>query len=192
MTNTKSHAQIELEILRKTTPDAIVLEFEKEILELCEAFGNSGQSGGSAPYTAGALSQAIKKLCLQKTIAPLTGEDSEFNNNIDKETYQNNRDSAVFKKDDKAYYLDAITWQVQDDYDTFSGSVNGISSRQYIKSFPFTPKTFYIDVVREDWNDEKHNNGEWDKVEFGPGPMAYQIKDKKQLEQVFEYYDKFN
>jgi hypothetical protein len=53
MTNTQSHAKRELEILFKTTPDAIIREFETEILALCEKFGQSGQSGGSAPFTAG-------------------------------------------------------------------------------------------------------------------------------------------
>ena len=69
MTNTQSHAKRELDILIKTTPDAIIRHFIPEILALCEVFGNSGQSGGSAPYTAGALTDAIKKLCLQQPTA---------------------------------------------------------------------------------------------------------------------------
>ena len=48
MTNTQKFAQKELDILAATVPDAIVTPFAKEILALCEAFGNSGQSGGSA------------------------------------------------------------------------------------------------------------------------------------------------
>ena len=47
MTNTQKFAQQELDILAATVPDAIVTPFAKEILALCEAFGNSGQSGGS-------------------------------------------------------------------------------------------------------------------------------------------------
>ena len=61
MTNTQKFAKRELDILAATVPDAIVTPFAKEILALCEAFGKSGQSGGSAPYTASAISQAIKK-----------------------------------------------------------------------------------------------------------------------------------
>ncbi len=190
MTNTQSHAKKELDILLETTPNAVIRDFIPEILALCEKFGNSGQSGGSAPYVAGALSQAIKKLLLFEIIAPLTGEDEEWME-IGKNEYQNRRLSSVFKKDNKAYYLDAIVWQGPESWDSFTGTVNGIKSRQYIKSFPFTSKIFIIDVLREDWNEEKHGNGEWDKIECGPGPMAYKIKDKNQLKEVFEYYDKF-
>lgn len=158
MTNTQSHAKRELDILVKTTPDAIIRDFIPEILALCEAFGKSGQSGGSAPYTAGALSQAIKKLCLYQPICHITGINEEWNDigvslNRSEPTdeYQNNRCSNIFKKgkEGRAYFLDAIVWQGEDDYDTFTGSVNGISSRQYIKSFPFEPKTFYVNVVRD-------------------------------------------
>lgn len=193
MNNTKTHAERELDILLKTTPDAIIRDFVPEILAVCEAFNNSGQSGGSAPYTAGALSQAIKKLCLYQIIAPLTGEDDEWSVSFSGDvTMQNKRLSSVFKGGDgRAYYLNAIVWEGPDEWDTFTGTMNRMMSRQYIKSFPFTPKTFRIDVLREDWNEEKHGNGEWDRVECGPGPAAYQIKDREQLKEVFEYYDEF-
>lgn len=196
MTNSKSHAKRELEILEKTTPDAIVTPFKNEILALCEAFGKSGQSGGSAPFTATAISQAVKKLMMLETLAPLTGEDSEWVDmsryNDGKPMFQNNRDSRVFKngKDGKAYFLDAIVF----DGDiggrfTGNGSVthNGenIGSAQYIKEFPFTPKTFYVDVIDHRWADKEEKipdeNGDW---------WTHSIKDEKQLKEVFEYYDK--
>ena len=78
MTNTQSFAKQELDILAATTPDAIVTPFAKEILALCEAFGKSGQSGGSAPFTATVLSHAIKSLCLQEPISDVTGHESEW------------------------------------------------------------------------------------------------------------------
>lgn len=181
MTNTQSHAKKELDILFATTPDAIIREFEPEILALCEKFGQSGQSGGSAPVTAGALSDAIKKLCLQRTIAPLTGEDSEWGTVADG-INQNNRESAVFKNEGgKPYYLDAIVWKGDtegasgNDWDTFTGSVEGIRSRQCIKSFPFKPKTFYIDVTRVPYIEGVHKKS--DSVSCGPGDFVYFIKD---------------
>ena len=64
MSNTKNKAKREFEILKKTVKDAIIAPFEKEILALVDKFDNSGQSGGSAPYAANAISQAVKKLCL--------------------------------------------------------------------------------------------------------------------------------
>jgi hypothetical protein len=196
MTNSQSHAKRELEILAKTTPDAIVTPFTNEILALCEAFGNSGQSGGSTPYTASAISQAVKKLMMFETLAPLTGEDSEWtditSNNDGKPMFQNKRDSRVFKdgKDGKAYFIEAIVF----DGDiggrfTGNGSVthNGenIGSTQYIKEFPFKPKTFYVDVIDHRWKDKEETtpdvNGDW---------WTHSIKDVNQLQEVFEYYDK--
>ena len=177
--NTKSHAERELDILIKTTPDAIIRHFVPEIIAICEAFGKSGQSGVSAPYTASALSQAIKKLCLQQTIAPLTGEDNEWNECSDK-VYQNNRLSSVFKENDKAHYLDAITWKTQkgSTWHATAKTKSGeeIKSRQYIKSFPFKPQEFVIDVIEQEF--EKDN---WE----------FFIKNDDDLEKVFEIYNKF-
>lgn len=197
MTNTQLHAKKELKILIANATDPnnrpIIEEFIPEILALCEKFGNSGQSGGSAPYTAQALSQAIKKLCLQETIAPLTGEDSEWTNVSERGDgtimFQNNRDGGVFKdgKDGKAYYIDAIIkrtengscwsgplWMSKDDYLTGNKDLM-VNKRGYIKSFPFTPKTFYIDVIEE---------------EVAKDDWLMYLKDTKQLEEVYEYYDK--
>lgn len=65
MTNTKKFALEELRILEKESPTSLLLEFKKEILDLCEAFGKSGQSGGSAPYIAHDLTNKLKSLLLQ-------------------------------------------------------------------------------------------------------------------------------
>ena len=197
MTNTQSHAKKELEIIvaNATDPDnrPIIEEFIPEILALCEKFGNSGQSGGSAPYTAQALSQTIKKLCLQETIAPLTGEDSEWTdvseNGDGTIMFQNKREGGVFKngKNSKAYYIDAIVkrtesgscwsgmfWMSKEDYLTGNKDLM-VGKKGYIKSFPFTPKTFYIDVIEE---------------EVAKDDWEMYLKDPKQLEEVYKYYDK--
>lgn len=188
MTNTQSHAKRELDILIKSTPDAIIRDFVPELLALCEAFGNSGQSGGSAPFTAGALSNAVKKLCLQQPICPITGIDDEWGTVADG-LNQNNRCSALFRNDDgKAYYLDAIVWKGEREHDTFTGTVSGIRSRQFIKGYPFTPKTFYVDCIRVPYDKSIHDVK--DSVSCGDGDYCYFIKDEKQLDEVFEYYDK--
>lgn len=193
MTNTQSHAKRELDILFKITPDAIIREFEPEILALCEAFGKSGQSGGSAPYVSSAILQAVKKLMMFETLAPLTGEDEEWTDvtsyNNGEPMFQNNRDSRVFKdgKEGKAYFIDAIIkktqngncwsgrfWLSKEDYLTGDKNLM-VSSIAYIKSFPFTPKTFYIDVIEE---------------EVAPDDWEMYLKDPKQLEEVYEYYNK--
>jgi hypothetical protein len=185
--NTATHAELELDILGQTVSDSIVYPFKDEILALCDKFGKSGESGGSAPFVATALAQAIKKLCLQEPITPITGVDDEWMSVAEacggNDIYQNRREGAIFKegKDGKAYYLDAIVFKDQRG-STFTSNhgvwmndeSERIYSRQYIKAFPFTPKTFYIDVilaeVAKDWDSK--------------------IKDDKQLAKAFKYYDK--
>lgn len=197
MSNTKKHAVKEFEILNRTVKDAIISPFEKEILALVDKFGKSGQSGGSAPYTADAISQAVKKLCLQEPICDITGINEEWSNcsdmGGDKEIYQNNRLSSVFKegKKGKPYYLDAIVFKGQDGFCFTGNSIelpNGktLSSRQFIK-LPFRPKTFYIDVIETEWADKNET-----VKKTGGGWWTSKIKDMNQLDEVFDYYEKPN
>lgn len=192
MTNTQSFAKQELDILAKTVPDAIVTPFASEILALCEAFGKSGQSGGSAPYVATAISKAVKKLLLQEPICPVTGVDEEWVDmtelNDGEILYQNKRCSGLFKESNgKCWYVDAIVkktensgcwsgsfWLSKEDY-LVGDKSKMIHSTQYVKSFPFEPKTFYIDVIEE---------------EVAKDDWEMYAKDPKQLEAVWRYYDR--
>ena len=197
MTNTQKHAKQELEILVENATDPenrpIVEEFIPEILALCEKFGSSGQSGSSAPYTARAISQVIEKLCLQQTIAPITGKDSEWcdvSEQMHEETlFQNNREGGIFKhgKNGRPYYIDAIVKETQDgihwsgrfwlskeDYLTGNQDLM-VNNHCYIKSFPFEPKTFYVKVMEE---------------EISKDDFEMFLINPKQLEEVYEYYDK--
>jgi hypothetical protein len=202
MTNTRTFAQRELDILAATVPDAIVTPFAKEILALCEAFGKSGQSGGSAPMTASALAQVVKKLCLHEPICDVTGHETEWVDiteiNDGEPMWQNARCSGLFKYvDDRCSYVDAIVWKGEEDYDTFTGRVyvddkdfELIGSSQYAK-LPFKPKTFYIDVVRVPITKEEAENRGLHYIEDGSGDCYYSLlKDPKQLERVFKYYNK--
>lgn len=222
MTNTQRHAQMELDILVKSATDPnyrpIIEEFIPEILAICEKFGLSGQSGGSAPFTATALSHAIKKLCLQEAICPIMDLPEEW---VDVSAfgdgsmvgYQNSRCGCLFKDGigRRPYYLDAIIWKGDtegesgNDWDVFSGRVEEYYSRQYVKSFPFEPKSFYIDVIREelpeDWDQEPFIEGnDWYSTEefertgikvWHKYKYRYLIKDRSQLERVFKYYDHY-
>lgn len=190
MSNTKKFAERELEILSKAAVDPnnrpIIEQFIPEIIALCDKFGLSGQSGGSAPYTASALSQAIEKLCLQKPIGPITGIDDEWvdvssygdgrgKNDI---KYQNSRCSALFKSvNGRVWYLDAINWKDEKGA-CWSGvatlpSGEKIHTKQFIKSFPFEPKTFYVDIISKEVKKD-----DWE----------FYIKDEQQLEEVFNHY----
>lgn len=183
--NLKDFAEKELDLLIKSVENKgdtpLIKEFVPEILSLVDKFGNSGQSGGSAPYTAGSIISALKKLLLFQPISPVTGEDHEWDNSISEETWQNKRCYGVFKKGSKGdpYYLDAIIWKTPSGA-TWSGSAkdqdgNTVSSRQFIKEFPFTPKTFVIDV---------------EEKEIAPDDWDFTIKDPSKLEEVWNYYKK--
>ncbi len=199
--STYEHADRELAVLVKTSTDTnnrpIIEPFIEEILELCDKFGKSGQSGGSAPYTARALSQVVEKLCLHEPLCPISGGKDEWNDvsemNGGSTLFQNSRDGRIFRTDhnSRSYFIDAIV---------FDGDVGGsftsqgsvkldgeiITSKQYIKSFPFTPKTFRIDVISTEWADRDET-----VKKQGGGWWTHEIKDKSQLDKVFEYYDRY-
>lgn len=196
-------AERELNILAATVPDAIVTPYAKEILALCETFGRSGQSGGSAPYTASAIARTIENLLQQKPICELTGEEYEWTKSDlgdgSRITYQNNRCYSLFRDDnnDSAHYLNAIVWQGKEDRDTFTGRVyiddkkfELIGSSQFVK-FPFVPKTFYIDVVRVSITKEEAERHDLCYTEDRNNQCYYNIvKNPKQLNKVFKYYVK--
>lgn len=173
--NTYLHAKQELDLLLENVKEPIVGPFIPEILAIAEKFGSSGQSGGSAPYTIGAIASCIQKLLSFQPLIPIMGIDEEWvdvtEQNGGNTLFQNKRDPRVFKDDSDAWFLDAIVW-VNDEFKWTGGAIKindteTIGSVQYIKSFPFTPETFFIEVDDNDL-----------------------IKDPKQLDAVWEHYNK--
>lgn len=158
---------------------------QENILELLEIFSKQGHSGSSAKFCIDYFS----KLANFMPIAPITGEDDEWGDAHRKDTYQNNRCSAVFKdgKNGKPYYIHAIVFQGEERGESFTGKVEDIESFQRIH-LPFRPKTFRIDVKRELYDKNKH--GENARViSCNDGDYVYSIKDREQLKEVAEYYD---
>lgn len=145
---------------------------KENVLQLMEVFSKQGHSGGSAPI----ISRVFFDLANFKLLSPLTGNDEEFSE-VSPNLWQNKRNSAVFKEGDgRAYFLDAIIWRTNKGM-TYAGKTKcGTTSRQYIKSFPFTPKTFTIDVIEH---------------EVKPYDWEFQVKNPNDLDKVWEYYDKF-
>lgn len=191
--NTGKFAEQELDILVKNSEvdnRPIIENFIPEILALVDKFGCSGQSGGSAPFVASAISSAVNKLCLQEPINPIMGTDDEWADvayvNDGKPLFQNKRCSGLFKySNGMCSYVDAIVKKTPKG-NTYSGSfwvnkkdfLSGdrnlqISNSQYVREFPFVPKTFYIDVLEEEVSIEN-----WEMF----------LKDPSQLEEVFNYY----
>lgn len=179
-----SYAENELNILLKTVKDPIIAPFKDEIVALCEKMSTSG---AAAPFVASAVSQAVKKLMMQQPICDITGIDEEWMDvtefNDGTTMYQNKRCSALFKEgDDAPYYIDAVVFK-SSKRNCFTSNKgvpmpdgSRICSRQYIKKFPFKPKSFYIDVISR---------------ETKPGWWEHKIKNPNQLKAVFKYYNQY-
>ena len=157
MSNILKHAERELSLIGYDGKDEYNNMAKAAIMELLTTFANQGHSGFSANY----VSDIFNKLAKYETLSPLTGEDDEWNDvsnmSGDRKTlFQNNRDSAVFKDDTGCYYIHAIIW-VENNGTTYTDK----KSCGYIKSFPFTPKTFYVKLDNDDLVDD---NEEYDKA----------------------------
>jgi hypothetical protein len=184
------HAKTELEIagLFDKEGDFYKGMTGKAVMELIELFSKQGHSGMSAPLVA----NIFKKLANYEPLGAITGKDEEWGevtHTNGKELYQNKRCSSMFKegKDGKPYTIDAIVkrdqrgvtwsgyaWLSEEDYKSGDRS-KMVGKKGYIKEFPFTPKTFYIDV-----NDVEVAKDDWESF----------VVDSSQLGQVWEYYDK--
>lgn len=151
--NSVKKAQLEFDLLAE---DAVVKEFESEILALVDKFGLSGQSGGSAPFVSRMISNVVEKLCMQQPIGPITGDESEWcldvfeNQKTGKSVDQNKRCTSIFREHvdgvHKHYYNEAIIFQDEQE-SAFTGRVGRYSSSLKI-NFPFNPKSHYVDVIK--------------------------------------------
>lgn len=136
MSNLLKHAERELTLIGYDGKDEYNNMVKSAIMELIANFAKQGHSGFSAPY----VINVVAKLAKFEVLSPLTGADDEWSH-VSEDLWQNNRDSAVFKDKNSCYYIDAFVWVDKEG----SGYTNR-KSRGYIKSFPFTPKTFHINV----------------------------------------------
>lgn len=162
----------------------------KAVMELVEVFSKQGHSGMSAKRTL----QIFNRVADYGILKPITFEEEQWRE-VNPGVFHHKRLTAVFKdkKDVRPYYIDAIVFQGEDSYDRFTGSIGNIESAQYIKGDSFLPKTFTINVKRELYDKEKHkdiNKDDYTVVSCGSGDYVYTFADRKQLEEVFDYYDK--
>lgn len=203
-------AQFELDLMMKNaegkgeggTP--IIKEFVPEVMALVKKFADSGQSGGSAPFTSAVIVQVLQKLLAHEPLGEgIMGTDDEWSDCSVYEdaeegtgTFQNKRLSSVFKegKEGQPYYLDSIVWMPEGKDYGFTGHVSitegseeQIGCMHYIKSFPFAPKTFKITVKEKEYR--KLEDGSLVEEEGG-GWWESWLADPKQLDEVWEYYDK--
>ena len=127
-------------------------------LELLKVFAGQGHSGSSAPYAVA----LFEKLAMWKPISPLTGEDDEWND-VGKDTWQNRRNSAVFKENDgQAYWIEGrvfwewATYPEIDDGKPFKSHYTSRDSRVNI-AFPWTQpdQREYVFVPTEEFPNEE-------------------------------------
>lgn len=119
----------------------------EEVIKLLNIFAEQRHSGSSAPYAI----NLFEKLARFEPIAPLTGEDWEWNlvstDDDGSVLYQNKRMSSVFKRDDRAYWLEGKIfweWDVDNDLIPYKSYFTSKDSNVDI-SFPFSnPKSEYV------------------------------------------------
>ncbi len=193
------HFDRELEIMQESVKEGdslIITPYVRSIREVCKDFAKESHKGGTAPMAADVLARTIRAILGNQILSPLQGTEEEWNDVSDmgesnQILFQNNRDSAVFKNSDgQSIYNTCIVWKGEDPYDSFTGTIAGIGSSHYVKSFPFMPRTFYIDVYREPYDKNNPKHKDVDIINVQSGEMAYFIKDVKQLDEVFNYYNK--
>lgn len=158
MSNYEKHAQMEFRAAGWTDENGNFKDEMQEdicthVLKLLEVFADGGHSGSSAPYAIG----LFEKLAKFEPVAPLTGEDWEWNDvsehggRDDGPLWQNKRCSHVFKDNNGAYDIDGIVW-----YDWYTNE-EGEKSKSYFTSresrvtvtFPYVPKTEYKEWIEK-------------------------------------------
>lgn len=148
MSNLVDHAKKELDLIGMTeNSDEMNSSMRSHILHMIEEFAKEGHSGFSASWTISCL----EKLMRFEPISPLTGEDWEWNEAGDG-LYQNNRCSTVFKDanrfDGQPYDINGKIfvehYYNKDGEERTSSYANGDS--HVVITFPYTPKTEYIDI----------------------------------------------
>ena len=105
----------------------------RHVLALLDVFSNEGHSGSSAPYAINMFARLAKF----EPIAPLTGEDWEWNEvseRMGSKCWQNKRASHVFKDEDGAYDINGkVFWEWAVSYDD-DGKPNGEAHKSYYTS----------------------------------------------------------
>jgi hypothetical protein len=145
MSNLLEHAKREL-LAAGYDPDQTEEDpnkwIQENILELIKVFAAQGHSGSSAPYCI----RAFKTLANWEPLVPLTGEDGEWGPSPSGHgPDQNIRCSRVFRNPDgRAFDVSGKVFREP------SGACYTGSGSAVDVTFPYTPKTEYVDVPAEE------------------------------------------
>lgn len=141
-----AHAQNELDAigLKADSKEEMDAQMRRDILQLVELFASQGHSGFSAGYAIACITKLLKF----EPLAPLSGEDSEWNDVAEESgypLYQNRRCSSVFKTNGEAYDINGVVF-----YDILKDEETGEEFKSYFTNgtrtpvtFPYTPTTVY-------------------------------------------------
>lgn len=156
----------------------LIEPFYKELIALLDAVGKHSDDRFAHEVIVGCLSDTVKKLGHMVPIAPLTGHTDEWTEHHPG-YWQNKRNDYVLRIKGQVQYFHAIRW-IDQDGNSFRAIVTlqegvMVPSTQYVKSFPFTPKTFKIKVHSE------QKEGQW----------ILTVADPEDLKKVWEYYKPF-
>lgn len=175
----------EFDILRRNSPDAIILNYEKEIEAILYKHNKERHSGSSAEYYAAIIASSIKNLCLFRPISPITDDPNDWEFIGTEPTlyhvYQHKRLSPLFKdNNNNVQYINAVVF---DDITTdiqFTGSIKlatgeWIQSTQKIKGFPFTPTTIFLKIRK--------------LLDDTDGTTIYELVSPSQLNEISQNYD---
>ena len=127
----------------------------EHVLQLLKVFADEGHSGSTAPYAI----NMFRRLALFEPIAPLTGEDWEWNDTG--HNFQNKRASHVFKDyDGKCYDIDGkVFWEWAISYDD-EGKENGIHKSYYTCRESQVPVTFPYVVPDKPIYEYRHSDAD--------------------------------
>ena len=139
----RAHAEIELDLIGMTadSTDEMNRSMRAHILHMVDEFAKEGHSGFSASYALGILTRLLD----YKPLAPLTGEDSEWNEINDDRTnnlvlFQNKRCSRVFKNNEGAWDIVGKVY-----VDPNGSAYTGNDSHTPV-TFPYRPTTEEVNV----------------------------------------------
>ena len=187
----------ELDVLIKLEPNKfgeLLKHTEEELKLLIDKFNTFEIHDTIRPRIIETYIGVLQRLLNRSLIAPLTGEEDEWEEVViegdDNPIYRNKRLPTVLKtKGGACFFEEAIVFFDIVDKFPFRGTINGVSSTLGIKSFPFIPQTFMVEVFLQPYNVEK--NGERpDMVNKDGKVFVYTIKDKKPIAQANKYYNK--
>ena len=131
MSNLENHALMEFKAAGWLNDNGEYMDEMQEmicrhVLALLDVFNNEGHSGTSAPYAI----RLFSRLASFEPIAPLTGEDWEWND-TGHGVLQNKRASHVFKDETGAYDIDGkVFWEWAKSHND-DGSLSGEAHKSY-------------------------------------------------------------